>query len=86
MALSSLRKEGFRPEEKAGFAAAVILHLGLAAVLIFRPEAPAPPIPERMTVNLAEDIGLKAQSPTPVLESPASTSPEPSGGFACSKG
>lgn len=73
MALASLRRE-----DKAGLAAAVVLHVGLAAVLIFQPEAPPPPIPERMTVNLADDIGFDAQSPTPVLESRASTSPDPS--------
>ena len=72
-ALASLRKE-----DKAGLAAAIVLHLALAGVLIFQPEAPAPPIPERMTVNLAEDVGFDAISPTPVLESRASTSPDPS--------
>lgn len=71
-ALASMRKE-----DKVGLAAAAALHLGLAAVLLFQPEPPAPPIPERMTVNLAEDVGLDALSPTPVLESRASTSPNP---------
>ncbi|MFN2098777.1 energy transducer TonB [Altererythrobacter sp. MF3-039] len=73
MALASLRKE-----DKAGLAAAVVLHLALAGVLVFQPEAPPPPIPERMTVNLAEDVGFDAMSPTPVRESRASTSPDPS--------
>ena len=67
-----------RKEDKAGLAAAIVLHIGLAALLIFQPAAPAPQIPERMTVNLAEDVGLEAFSPTPVRESRASTSPEPS--------
>lgn len=71
MAFASLRRE-----DKTGLVVAVLLHLALLAALIFQPEQPAPPIPERMTVNLAEDVGLDASSPDPVLESRASTSPE----------
>lgn len=65
-----------RKEDKTGLAVAIALHVALVAALVFRPEAPPPPIPERMTVSLAEDVGLEAQSPNPVLESRASTSPE----------
>ncbi|MXO64049.1 energy transducer TonB [Qipengyuania oceanensis] len=76
MALASPRTEGFRKEERAGLAVAVVLHVALVAALLFQPEAPPAPVPERMTVNLAEDVGLEAQAPVPVLESRASTSPE----------
>ena len=76
MAFASHRRDGIRREERAGLAVAVVLHLALLAALLFQPKLPPAPIPDRMTVNLAEDVGLEAQAPVPVLESRASTSPE----------
>lgn len=65
-----------RTEEIVGLGAAVLLHVGLAAILLFRPEPEAlPPPPERVTVSLATDLGLEAASPTPVLESRAAIAP-----------
>ena len=71
MALASLQRE-----DKLGLAVAVVLHVGLLAAFLMQPEAESAPMPDRMTVNLAEDVGLEAVAPVPVLESRASTSPE----------
>lgn len=67
----------FRRDEKIGLGAAIVLHVALVAVLLFQPEHDdvAPPIPERMTVNLAEEVGLEATAPDPVRESRAAIAP-----------
>jgi len=75
MALASFRREGLRSEERAGLAVAVVLHLGLLAILLFQPSPPPAPIPERMTVSLAEDVGLRSEAPELVSESQASAAP-----------
>lgn len=65
-----------RTEEVVGLGAAVLLHVGLAAILLFRPDPEAlPPLPERVTVSIATDVGLEATSPEPVLESRAAIAP-----------
>jgi len=70
MALASLRRE-----DKTGLAVAVVLHLALLAVLVFRPD-PAPiPVPDRMVVSLAEDVGLESEAPQLVSESQAAAGP-----------
>lgn len=75
MALASLRREGLRSEERAGLVVAAALHVALVAVLLFQPAAPPPPIPERMVVSLAEDVGLESEAPELVSESRASAAP-----------
>lgn len=63
-------------EEKLGLGVAVALHAALVALLLLQPAPRDPPrMPERMTVSLAEDIGLTAQAPEPVPESRASIAP-----------
>ena len=53
-------------EERLGLGVATVLHLALVAVLLFQPRAAdPPPIPERRTVSLAEEVGLVAVSPDP---------------------
>ncbi len=66
----------YRREEWIGLAVAVAAHLAVVAVLLFQP-APEPlgEIPERMTVNLTDDVGLEDTSPIPVPESRAATAP-----------
>ncbi|GAA4042900.1 energy transducer TonB [Parerythrobacter jejuensis] len=64
-------------EEGLGLGVAVALHVALVAVLLLQPESrEAVEMPERVTVNLAEDVGLKAQAPQIVPESRAATAPE----------
>lgn len=68
---------GIRAEEKTGLVVAVALHVvllaGLAIQALFEPPA-LPPL-ERMTVSLAEDVGLEATAPDPVPESRAAIAP-----------
>ncbi len=68
---------GIRGEEKTGLLVAVGLHLLVLMALLFQATRPAEPIPqtERMTVNLATDVGLESTAPDPVAESRASVAP-----------
>jgi periplasmic protein TonB len=65
-----------RSDERIGLGIALGLHLALVAVLLVRP-APKPAYEpaERMTVNLATDVGLEATAPDPVRESRAAVAP-----------
>ncbi|MFN3863999.1 MAG: energy transducer TonB [Erythrobacter sp.] len=66
----------FRTEEKIGLLAALVLHGALVAVLLMQTVRPQVSVfPERMTVSLASDVGLKAQSPDPVADSRAAVAP-----------
>ncbi|MDC0886240.1 energy transducer TonB [Altererythrobacter sp.] len=66
-----------RREEGLGLGVAVVLHIALAAALLMQPAVQEmAEMPERVTVNLAEDVGLEAAAPDPVLESRAATAPE----------
>lgn len=63
-------------EERIALGIAVALHVGLVVLLLIQPRASdPPPIPERMTVSLAEDVGPVAVSPDPVAESRAAIAP-----------
>ena len=72
-----MERTAIRAEERTGLAVAVILHLALFAMLIVQRLFPAPTIdpPQRMTVSLAEDVGMQATAPDPVTESRASAAP-----------
>lgn len=64
-------------EERWGLAVALGLHLLLMAALLIQPaRREVLDIPERMTVSLAEDVGLEATAPDPVAESRAAVAPE----------
>jgi outer membrane biosynthesis protein TonB len=66
----------FRNEEKVGLLAALVLHGALVAVLLMQTvRSEVSVFPERMTVSLATDVGLEAQSPDPVAESRAAIAP-----------
>ncbi len=72
MASSALQRE-----ERVGLTVAIALHAMLVAVLLLQPStrpeiAPA----DRMTVNLASDVGLAATAPQIVPESRAAIAPE----------
>lgn len=65
-----------RNEEKVGLAAAVVLHGALVAVLLMQTvRSEVSVFPERMTVSLATEVGLKATAPDPVPESRAAIAP-----------
>ncbi|ANY20194.1 transport protein TonB [Tsuneonella dongtanensis] len=65
-----------RREERIGLGIAVVLHLALgAAFLVQSSKREAVPAMERMTVNLATDVGLSATAPEPVPESAAAIAP-----------
>ncbi|KPF65616.1 hypothetical protein [Porphyrobacter sp. AAP60] len=65
-----------RNDEKVGFAAAIVLHGALVAVLLMQTvRSEVSVFPERMTVSLATEVGLEAASPDPVAESRAAIAP-----------
>jgi len=70
-----MERTAIRAEERTGLVVAVALHLALVALLVVQGLFPAPVIepPQRMTVSLAEDVGMAATAPDPVAESRAST-------------
>lgn len=60
MATPSLRRE-----ERTALIVAVALHIALVAALLFQPARDdIVPLPERMTVSLAQDVGLEATAPS----------------------
>lgn len=66
----------FRNDEKVGFAAAVVLHGAVVAVLLMQTvRSEVSVFPERMTVSLATEVGLEAAAPDPVSESRAAIAP-----------
>ena len=72
-----MERTGIRGEEKTGLIVAVGLHLLVLVALLYQATRPAETIPqtERMTVNLATDVGLEATAPDPVPESRAAVAP-----------
>ncbi|MBU2341966.1 MAG: energy transducer TonB, partial [Alphaproteobacteria bacterium] len=66
----------FRREERIGLLVAFALHVLLVVVLLVQPDHPPVARPaERMTVNLATDVGMEATAPDPVSESRAAEAP-----------
>jgi hypothetical protein len=65
-----------RREERIGLGIALALHVSLGVALLIQPAGrkPLPPV-EKMTVNLATDVGLEATAPEPVPESAAAIAP-----------
>lgn len=72
----TMQASTFRSEERVGLAVAFGLHVLLVVVLLVQPE-PTPVVrpAERMTVNLATDVGMEATAPDPVSESRAAEAP-----------
>ncbi|ABC63994.1 biopolymer transporter TonB [Erythrobacter litoralis] len=65
-----------RREEGLGLGVAVVLHLLLVAALFLQPSTrELVEQPERVTVNLSEEVGLTAEAPDPVPESRAAIAP-----------
>jgi protein TonB len=65
-------------EERIGLGIAALAHVALVAALVWqvRDEPEALPIPERMTVSLADDVALESTAPSPAAEAQASVAPE----------
>lgn len=62
-----------RREERIGLAVAAALHAALVVAFLMQPDSREDIQPnERMTVNLASEVGLTAAAPEPVAESRAS--------------
>jgi outer membrane biosynthesis protein TonB len=72
MAVLTLRRE-----ERIALIVALALHAGLVAVLVWQPAAPPPPLPERMTVTLTDQLGPVSTSPEPQADPAPDSGPEP---------
>ena len=67
---------GLRREERIGLGVAAALHLALVAVFLLQPKTREDIEPtQRMTVNLASEVGMEATAPAPVPESRAAIAP-----------
>ena len=64
-------------EERIGLGIAAAAHVALVAALVLqvRDEPTALPIPERMSVSLADEVSLKATAPSPSPETQAAVAP-----------
>lgn len=67
-------------EERIGVVIAALAHVALVAGLMWQVrDKPTPlPIPERMTVSLADEVSLTSTSPDPSAEQQAASDPAPS--------
>jgi len=72
-----MRETALRREDRIGLVAAIAIHIALIAAFalqfLFAPSDR--PMPQRMTVNLASEVGLEATAPDPVPESRAAIAP-----------
>lgn len=74
---STMAAKGLVKEERVGLALAVAAHVGLVALLVWRPPSPAVVAPpERMTVSISDEVGLTSTSPEPAAQPAAETAPE----------
>lgn len=64
-------------EERTGLAIAALAHVALVAALVWQVrDDPTPlPIPERMTVSLADEVSLQSTAPNPSAEAQAAVAP-----------
>ena len=70
------REAALRREDSAGLIVAVVLHVGVVALLLLQPvNEGLVGSPERMTVSLATEISLEATAPEIVPESRAAIAP-----------
>jgi hypothetical protein len=64
-----------RPSEIVGLGIALVAHVLLIMVMWFQPARDAMIVPERMTVSIAEDVGLTSMSLDPAEDSQAAMAP-----------
>lgn len=64
-------------EERVGLGIAALAHVALVAALVWQVrDDPTPlPIPERMTVSLADEVSLQSTAPEPAAEAQAAVAP-----------
>jgi len=64
-------------EERIGLGIAAVAHVALVAALVWqvRDDPTALPIPERMTVSLADEVSLESTAPNPSPEAQAAVAP-----------
>jgi outer membrane biosynthesis protein TonB len=65
-----------RREESLGLALALAGHAVLFAWMVWQKPAPPPPLPERMTVTISEEVGLTSAAPAPQVEAAPDKGPE----------
>jgi outer membrane biosynthesis protein TonB len=66
-----------RSEERIGLVVAVAAHVGLVALLLWRPHAaPVVTPPARIEVTISDQVGLKATSPEPNAQAAPDIAPE----------
>src|SRR5690606_40268267 len=67
----------FSREERLGLGIAAPAHVALVAALVWqvRDDPTALPIPERMTVSLADEVSLESTAPDPAAEPAAAAAP-----------
>lgn len=74
--MADMGETTFRQEERIGLIVAVALHVVLVAVLLMQPSrSEVLDKPERMTVNLASEVGLEATAPDPATDARAAIAP-----------
>lgn len=72
MAVASLRSD-----ERTGLVIAFLLHVALVAALLLQPRPDAVvPIPDRMTVSLADDVAMEATGPQIAQDTRQAVAPE----------
>lgn len=71
-----MASDAMRGDERIGLGVAIAAHLGLVALLIWRPpSAPTIPPPERMTVTFSDNVGLTSTSPEPMANAAPDMAP-----------
>lgn len=71
-----MAQAALRREESLGLALALVGHAALFAWLIWQKPAPPPPLPERMTVTISDEVGLTSAAPAPQVEAAPDKGPE----------
>ncbi|MET0587285.1 MAG: hypothetical protein ABWZ75_02085 [Novosphingobium sp.] len=65
-----------RGDERIGLGVAIAAHIGLVALLVWRPpSAPMIPPPERMAVTFSDNVGLTSTSPEPMANAAPDMAP-----------
>jgi outer membrane biosynthesis protein TonB len=68
--------DAMRGDERIGLGVAIAAHIGLVALLVWRPpSAPIIPPPERMTVTFSDNVGLTSTSPEPMANAAPDMAP-----------